>query len=86
MEGLHAVYLEQWVGLQRPRIGWWRQCTLAYFEVPGPRVSEIQTWILEDADIASEAVDKVHLRWQVRPHPKTDGVSEALARQTGGAP
>lgn len=84
----YGVYLERWCGLQRPRIGWWRQCALAHFEVPGPKVSETQTRILEEADLANEEVDNTHFRWQVRPHPETVEVSEepAYARQAGGAP
>ena len=84
----YGVYLERWIGLQRPRIGWWRQNEPAHFEVPGPKVSETQTRILRDAGLDGEEVDNVHFRWQVRPHPENVEFSEepTFARQAGGAP
>lgn len=82
-----AVYLERWIGLQRPRIGWWRQCAPGYFQVPGPKVSKTQTRILEDAGLNGEGVDNVHFRWQVRPHPENVEVSEEPTfERAGGAP
>ena len=82
-----VVYLERWLGLQRPRIGWWRQHVPAHFWVPGGQVSEIQRQILNQTGLTGEEVDNIHFRWQVRPHPETVEVSDepAFIRQTGGA-
>jgi len=85
---MYGVYLERWIGLYRPRLGWWRQHGPAYFEVPEPLVSETQARILDRLGFTGEEVDGIHFRWQIRQHPETVEVSEepAFVRQAGGVP
>lgn len=83
---MFGVYLEQWIGPHRPRLGWWRQHGPACFKIPGAQVSEAQKRILKTIGLTDEEVDGINFRWRVLPHPETVEVSEEPTfERIGGA-